>query len=252
MQTNYVIEVQDVFRSIPMDGQELKILRGISFNVEEGDWVAITGPSGSGKSTLLGILAGIDRPTSGRVGLDGVKISVLPEGKLARIRNEKIGIVFQSFHLIPTMTAQENVEAPLYINSKRRQASLLAREMMEQVGLGDRLNHLPHQLSGGEQQRVAIARALVNGPRILLADEPTGNLDSATSTQVMSILRHVRNQFGLTVIIVTHDPTIAAYANRRLHLVDGKLVAPYPENGSAKGTVIRNESDAKIMNEAQP
>ncbi|RPI21220.1 MAG: ABC transporter ATP-binding protein, partial [Chloroflexota bacterium] len=188
--------------------------------------VALTGPSGSGKSTLLGILAGLDRPTRGRVRLNGVYISVLPEGKLARFRNEEIGVVFQSFHLIASMTAQENVEAPLYIGPHRRQAAALARQMLEQVGLGERLHHLPHQLSGGEQQRVAIARALVAGPQLLLADEPTGNLDSATSKQVLGLIRLLRQQLGLTVIMVTHDPQVASYADRRLHLVDGQLEQP--------------------------
>jgi putative ABC transport system ATP-binding protein len=202
----------------------LPILRGISFAVEVGEWVALTGPSGSGKSTLLGVLAGIDRPTRGRVCIDGVEISAKPEGQLAKLRNEKIGVVFQAFHLIPTMTALENVEAPLYINPKWKQAHTLAQQMLEQVGLGERLHHLPHQLSGGEQQRVAIARALVCRPSLLLADEPTGNLDSATSKQVLGLIRLLRTQLGLTVVMVTHDPQVAGFADRSLHLVDGQLV----------------------------
>ncbi len=223
MQTNTMIQAESVLRHLPQGGRELHILNGISFSVEEGEWLALTGPSGSGKSTLLGILAGIDRPSSGRVSVDGVEISALPENRLARIRNEKIGVVFQSFHLIPTMTAQENVEAPLYIHPQKRHARSMAIQMLEQVGLAERLDHFPHQLSGGEQQRVAIARALVCGPRVLLADEPTGNLDSATSRQVLDLIRQLREQLCLTVVMVTHDPAIAARADSRLHIVDGRL-----------------------------
>ena len=182
------IEAEAVTRTLKLDRRELRILRGISFQVAAGEWVALTGPSGSGKSTLLGVLAGIDRPTSGRVSVEGVEISALPESRLARLRNEKIGIIFQAFHLIATLTAQENVEAPLYIGPRRREARQLAAQMLERVGLADRAIHLPHQLSGGEQQRVAIARALVGGPRLLLADEPTGNLDTAASRQVLALL----------------------------------------------------------------
>lgn len=226
MQNSPIIEVNDIHRSVGLDGQALHILRGISFSVQPGEWLAITGPSGSGKSTLLGILAGIDRPTSGKVCIEGIKINTLSEGKLARLRNEKIGVVFQSFHLINTMTAQENVEAPLYISPRRGQARELARKMLAMVGLSERANHLPHQLSGGEQQRVAIARALVNGPKLLLADEPTGNLDTATSEQVLSLIQQLRQQLGLTVVMVTHDANIAARADRRLHVVDGLLAEP--------------------------
>ncbi len=227
-QTQPLVEVKDLHRALPLDERSIHILRGISFSIAPGEWVAITGPSGSGKSTLLGIVAGIDHPTSGWVWVDGIQIDALPESKLARIRNEKIGMVFQSFHLIPTMTALENVEAPLYIHSKRRQARALAKEMLAQVSLVDRLNHLPHQLSGGEQQRVAIARALVAGPRLLLADEPTGNLDSATSKQVLALLQHLRRRLGLTIVMVTHDAQVAAYADRRLHIIDGKLADTIP------------------------
>jgi putative ABC transport system ATP-binding protein len=224
MSYNTIIRVENIQRYLPQGGRELHILSGISFAVEAGCWLALTGPSGSGKSTLLGILGGIDRPSGGKVYIEGTEISALPEGRLARLRNEKIGIVFQSFHLISTMTALENVEAPLYIHPQRRSARIMAINMLEQVGLGERMGHFPHQLSGGEQQRVAMARALVCGPEILLADEPTGNLDSATSKQVLDLLRQLRNQLGLTVIMVTHDLAIAARADRRLHIVDGRLV----------------------------
>ena len=221
---NTIIQAENIQRHLPQGGRELHILNGISFTVEAGSWLALTGPSGSGKSTLLGILAGIDRPSGGKVYIEGTEISALPERRMARMRNEKIGVVFQSFHLIPTMTALENVEAPLYIHPERRHARSMAANMLEQVGLGERMDHFPHQLSGGEQQRVAIARALACGPEILLVDEPTGNLDTATSKQVLDLLRQLRIQLGLTVIMVTHDLAIAARADRRLHIVDGRLV----------------------------
>lgn len=223
---NTIIEAHEVYRLLPQGGRDLHILNGISFSVQPGEWVTLTGPSGSGKTTLLGILAGIDRPSTGQVYLDGIEISALSENKLARLRNEKLGVVFQSFHLIPTMTALENVEAPLYINSQRGQARTIAAHMLEQVGLGERLDHLPHQLSGGEQQRVAIARALVCGPRVLLADEPTGNLDTATSLQVLELIQHLRRRLGLTIVMVTHDRSIAERADRRLYIVDGRIVNP--------------------------
>jgi putative ABC transport system ATP-binding protein len=225
------LEAEGLTRTLKLDQRELRILRGLSFQVAAGEWVALTGPSGSGKSTLLGLLAGIDRPTAGRVRVEGVEISVLPEGRLARLRNEKIGIIFQAFHLIASLTAQENVEAPLYIGPRQRQAPRLAAEMLARVGLADRGHHLPHQLSGGEQQRVAIARALVAGPRVLLADEPTGNLDTAASHQVLTLIAHLRAQMGLTIVMVTHEPRVAAYAGRRLHLVDGQLADPALDSG---------------------
>jgi putative ABC transport system ATP-binding protein len=232
-----VLEVENIHRTLDQGGRELHILQGITFAVETGEWLALTGPSGSGKSTLLGLLAGLDRPTRGQVFLDGVEISALPENKLAHFRNERIGVVFQSFHLISSMTALENVEAPLYIGPNRRQAGPLARRMLDQVGLSERLNHLPHQLSGGEQQRVAIARALVGSPSLLLADEPTGNLDSATSKQVLGLIRVLREQLGLTIIMVTHDAQVAAYADRRLHLVDGQFVTPAGRDAFTRQTV---------------
>lgn len=222
--TGAIIRAHQLTRSLPLAGEEINILKGISFEIEQGEWVALTGPSGSGKSTLLGILAGIDTPSDGRLTLDGEDITELKEGKLAEIRNRKIGIIFQSFNLIPTLTAQENVEVPLYINSKAAQAARLAREMLELVGLGDRLHHRPHQLSGGQQQRVAIARALVTQPRFLMADEPTGNLDSLTGQQVLNLFADLRRQLGLTLVIATHDPAVASRADRVLRIVDGHLV----------------------------
>ena len=223
MQSENMVEAIDIQRKLTSNGRALLILRGISFTVNPGEWVALTGPSGSGKSTLLGILAGIDKPTTGRVKVADFEINNQSERQLAHFRNEMIGIVFQSFNLIPTMTALENVEAPMYIHPTWREARNSAVEMLRQVGLSDRLHHLPHQLSGGEQQRVAIARALVTRPQVLLADEPTGNLDSATSKQVLELIQEMRVRMKLTVIMVTHDPSVAAYADRCLHIMDGKL-----------------------------
>jgi putative ABC transport system ATP-binding protein len=195
----------------------------VTFAISHGEWVALTGPSGSGKSTLLGIIAGLDTPTDGRITIDGIDVTGMGEGSLAGIRNKKIGMVFQSFNLIPSLTAQENVEVPLYVGSRGRNASQEARRMLELVGLKERRGHRPNQLSGGEQQRVAIARALVTQPAILVADEPTGNLDSATGAQVLDLFEKLHNELGLTLIIATHDPDVAGRANRVLHIVDGKM-----------------------------
>ncbi|GAB5522039.1 MAG: ABC transporter ATP-binding protein [Rhodothermales bacterium] len=218
------LSVRDLTRTLPLGDTPVHILRGLSFTIQRGEWVAITGPSGSGKSTLLGILSGLDTPSSGRVAVDGVEIADLPETDLARLRNEKIGIVFQSFNLIGTLTAQENVEVPMYVGPHRREAATRAKAMLGRVGLDDRLDHRPHQLSGGQQQRVAIARALVTEPPVLVADEPTGNLDSATSEQILNLFAELHRDLGVTLIVVTHDPAVAARADRVLHLVDGLLV----------------------------
>lgn len=236
---NPIIQLENVERSLPLGNQTIHILRNINLTVKAGEWIALSGPSGSGKSTLLGLIGGIDQPNTGTVVIDGHEITGLPESRLARVRNEKLGIVFQSFNLIATMTAQQNVEVPLYISPSRHKAQLIAQQMLEMVGLGDRLKHLPGQLSGGQQQRVAIARALVNQPRILLADEPTGNLDSVTSEQVLDLIARLRQQLGLTVIMVTHDPRLAARADRVLHMVDGQFVAT---NGAAAFPITPREA----------
>lgn len=229
---NIMIQAVDLRRTLTMGQQTLDVLKGVSFEVGRGEWVALTGPSGSGKSTLLGLLAGIDTPTGGQLVLDDTDITHMSEHQLARIRNQKIGIVFQSFNLIPTLTAQENVEMPLYISTSATHARESARAMLDQVGLSDRLNHRPHQLSGGQQQRVAIARALVTQPSILLADEPTGNLDTETGAQILELFADLRNRLGLTIIVVTHDSQVAEYADRTLHLVDGELVRPMQKVGA--------------------
>ena len=218
------VEAVEITRSLPVAGEEVSILKRISFGIPQGEFIALTGPSGSGKSTLLGILAGINSPSSGRIIIDGVDITHLPERTLARIRNEKIGIVFQTFNLIPTLTAQENVEVPMYVSREPGFARTRARETLALVGLGDRLHHRPHQLSGGQQQRVAIARALVTQPAILLADEPTGNLDTRTGAQMLDLFMAVRRELGVTLVIATHDHAVAERADHILNLVDGQIV----------------------------
>ncbi|MEL6525814.1 MAG: ABC transporter ATP-binding protein [Chloroflexota bacterium] len=219
-----MIQAENLTRVLSLSDQQLEILKGISFEVAQGEWVALTGPSGSGKSTLLGLLAGIDTPTDGQLHLNRTDITHMSEHQLARIRNQTVGIVFQSFNLIPSLTALENVELPLYVHPQADKAKNLAKQMLEKVGLLDRMHHRPYQVSGGQQQRVAIARALVTQPRILLADEPTGNLDTETGTQILDLFTNLREQLGLTIVVVTHDPQVATYADRRLHLVDGRLV----------------------------
>jgi putative ABC transport system ATP-binding protein len=227
------IEAVDLRRSLPLGGETVHILNGVSFAVRQNEWVALTGPSGSGKSTLLGIVAGLDSPSSGRILLDGVDVTTLPERELAKIRNTKVGVVFQSFNLIPSLTALENVEAPLYVRTSARRAREAATEMLDLVGMQDRTRHLPHQLSGGQQQRVAIARALVTRPAVLVADEPTGNLDTATGRQVLDLFSRVRDELGVTLFVVTHDASVSARADRQFHLVDGRLSDPVPDAADA-------------------
>ena len=204
-------------------GRPLAVLRDVSFAVEQGDFVAIVGPSGSGKTTLLGLLAGLDTPTRGTVHLDGVDLGALGEDARARLRGEKVGFVFQSFQLIPTLTAQENVQVPLELRGDPR-AAARARELLDRVGLRDRGHHFPAQLSGGEQQRAAVARAFVNAPRILFADEPTGNLDAGTGARIVELLEALNRESGTTIVLVTHDPGLAARTGRVIRLADGVVV----------------------------
>jgi putative ABC transport system ATP-binding protein len=203
--------------------QPLTILHPLDLRVPRGDFLAVVGPSGSGKSTLLGLIAGLDAPTSGAVVIDGVDVTALGEDDLARLRGEKIGFVFQFFHLIPSLTAFENVAVPMEIagmsDSRRR-----AEALIEEVGLAGRAHHYPAQLSGGEQQRVALARALANDPPIVLADEPTGNLDSTNGRHIMDLLSGIHDSRGTTIVLVTHDRELAAIANSRLVLRDGRVV----------------------------
>src|SRR5690242_3977880 len=219
-----VMDVQNITKSLPLGRERIDILKGISFQIMSGDFVSIVGPSGSGKSTLLGIIAGLDNPTSGQVLIDGVNIARMSEGKLAGVRNNKIGMVFQAFNLIPTLTAQENVEIPLYVGKHKVSPSARAKELLNLVGLSHRLNHRPSQLSGGEQQRVAIARALATDPAFVIADEPTGNLDARNGENVLELIAQLRAQTGKTFIIATHDPVVAGHADRAIRIVDG-LVA---------------------------
>ena len=204
-------------------GRELTVLRDVSFQIPAGEFLAIVGPSGSGKSTLLGLLAGLDRPRSGRVVLDGQDLSTLTEDGRARLRGEKVGFVFQSFHLIPTLTARENVQVPLELRGEDARGR--ADELLERVGLAARAHHYPAQLSGGEQQRVALARAFSNRPRILFADEPTGNLDAATGQSVIELMDQLNRELGTTLILVTHDTDLAGRARRMIRLMDGQVVS---------------------------
>jgi len=226
-ETNHkvVMDVRDITKSLPLGHERIDILKGISFQIMSGEFVSIVGPSGSGKSTLLGIIAGLDNPSSGQVLIDGVDITTMSESKLAAIRNNKIGMVFQAFNLIPTLTAQENVEVPLYVGKHKGSPSARARELLALVGLSHRLTHRPNQLSGGEQQRVAIARALATDPAFVLADEPTGNLDAKNSENVLKLIAYLREQTGKTFIIATHNPVVASHADRSIHIVDGKIAA---------------------------
>ena len=202
----------------------LVVLRDVSFEIAQGDLVAIVGPSGSGKTTLLGLLAGLDVPTRGQVMLDGVDLTHMSEDQRARLRGEKVGFVFQSFQLIPTLTAIENVQVPLELRGDSG-AATRARELLTRVGLADRLDHFPMQLSGGEQQRVAIARAFANSPRILFADEPTGNLDGTTGGRIVELLETLNRESGSTVVLVTHDLGLAQRANRVIRLRDGAVIS---------------------------
>jgi putative ABC transport system ATP-binding protein len=222
-QTALALEGRDITKSLPLGGQRIEILKGISFAVAHGEFVAIVGPSGSGKSTLLGIIAGLDSPTSGQVLIDGIDITKMSEGKLAGVRNQKVGMVYQAFNLIPTLTAQENVEVPLYVGKHKGLPSQRAQEMLALVGLAHRLKNRPNQLSGGEQQRVAIARALVTQPALVIMDEPTGNLDKGNADNVLNMIRGLQQQTGTTFIIATHDPNVASAAQRAIRLEDGRI-----------------------------
>ena len=229
METAIVARTEDLHKTLQVGQVEVRALQGVSLEIARGEMLGIIGPSGSGKSTLMGLLGGLDAPTSGRVSIDGTDITELSERALTRIRNEKIGFVFQSFNLISTLTALENVALPVqFSNSRKFPPKQRARELLQLMGLGDRLSHRPSQLSGGEQQRVAIARAMANEPALLLCDEPTGNLDSEASALVLETLRSVRDDLGATVVIVTHDMQVAEQLDRLITLVDGRVVSNAP------------------------
>jgi putative ABC transport system ATP-binding protein len=210
-------------KEYPSGGGTLAVLKQVSFTVPQGSFVAIVGPSGSGKTTLLGLLAGLDVPSGGSVSLDGVELTRLTEDERARLRGEKVGFIFQTFQLIPTLTALENVQVPLELRGEAG-AGERARGLLERVGLAGRMDHFPSQLSGGEQQRVAIARAFANAPRILFADEPTGNLDGVTGARIVELLESLNQSSGSTVVLVTHDMALAERAGRLIRLKDGAVV----------------------------
>ena len=242
--TGPVIRIENIVRTYASGGAEVHALRGVSFDVMPGEMIAIMGASGSGKSTLMNTLGCLDRPTSGTYELDGVHVGSLDRKQLADLRNSKIGFVFQGFNLLPRTSALENVELPLLYDRSGRKldTGALAREALERVGLGDRLDHQPSQLSGGQQQRVAIARALVTRPALLLADEPTGNLDSHTSVEVMALFQEL-NESGLTVVMVTHEADIAGYCRRVISMRDGLIRHDAP---------VANRRIAKVDLETMP
>lgn len=218
-----IIKISQLNKSLIREKKKENILQNINLTINQGEMIAIMGPSGSGKSTLLGIIGTIDSYDSGEYLLDDTNIKDLSEDKLAKYRNENIGIVFQSFQLLENLSAIENVMAPMFINKKIKNHKQKALDLLDKVGLLDKAYNLPKQLSGGQQQRVAIARALANDPKILLADEPTGNLDSTSGKQVIDLIKKLQSESKLTVILVTHDPNIASNANRVIYIVDGKI-----------------------------
>ena len=227
-----VIVVKDLSKVYKMGDHEVRALRGVTLTVEEGEFVAVTGPSGSGKSTFMHIAGCLDRPTSGQYILDGKDVSKVSKDELSRVRNERIGFVFQGFNLLTRTTALDNVELPMlyrhkdkFRTSERHKRALAA---LDQVGLGQRYHHMPNQLSGGQQQRVAIARALVNEPSMILADEPTGNLDTRTSIEVMGIFQRLNREEGITILLITHEMDIAEYGTRLIRFRDGRVVADQP------------------------
>jgi putative ABC transport system ATP-binding protein len=222
--SDVILHCQSLSRTYRSGDRDLTVLKDITFHLERGEFLAILGPSGSGKTTLLGLLAGLDRPTRGMVYLDGQQLGSLTEDQRARLRAEKIGFVFQSFQLIPTLTAQENVQVPLELLGEA-DSRIRAGQLLQRVGLSGREHHYPAQLSGGEQQRVALARAFSIRPKVLFADEPTGNLDAGTGATIIQLMIELNQEVGTTLVLVTHDLDLASRAHRTIHLADGRVVA---------------------------
>jgi putative ABC transport system ATP-binding protein len=246
-----VIEVENITKVYQMGEVEVRALSGVSFNIKKGEVVSIMGPSGSGKSTLMNTLGCLDRPTSGEYYLDGELVSTLTDDQLAEIRNRKVGFVFQSFNLLTRITSLANVELPLRYAGVRDGRRDRARAALESVGLGDRVNHRPTELSGGQQQRVAVARALINNPSIIMADEPTGNLDSKVGQEIMDLLLSLNRERGTTLIIVTHDPKIAEQTQRVIRLMDGHLEGATRQVQPEVGEKLEKREQVEVQEEAR-
>ncbi|MBP8974523.1 MAG: ABC transporter ATP-binding protein [Anaerolineae bacterium] len=250
---HYVVRTENLRKDLKMGEVVVHAVRGVSLSVAPGEFLGIIGPSGSGKSTLLGLIGGLDSPSEGRIFIDGQDITDLDERALTRVRNEKIGFVFQFFNLIPTLSALENVALPVQFARKRKyNPTKRARELLELLGLGDRLRHRPTQLSGGQQQRVALARALANEPPLLLCDEPTGNLDTESSEMVLQALRNVQRQLGTTIIVVTHNMEVASQCDRVVALVDGKIAQDVDARSTAQMEAIRMLKDKRSTGDLKP
>ncbi len=248
-----IIKVKNLIRTYQLGEVEVRALRGVSFEIQRGELLAVMGPSGSGKSTLMNVLGCLDQPDSGSYQLEGEEVGRLSDDQLAAIRNRRIGFVFQTFNLLPRTTALANCELPmLYAGASRRERDERARQALIQVGLQDRMNHHPNELSGGQQQRVAIARALVNRPSIILADEPTGNLDSKSGVEIMEILQQLNGRGGITVMIVTHDPFIARHTDRVIRLQDGRIVADESVVHRLRAGEVDRPSEVSLEAEANP